>query len=48
MGNKARIVAPVKESGSYRSDAKERKKKCQKYGRSAVSKSAIGAKGATN
>jgi hypothetical protein len=48
MGNKARIVAPVKEGCSYRAYAEKRKKKCQKSGRPAVSKSAIGAKGATN
>jgi hypothetical protein len=48
MGNKARIVAPVKEGCAYRADAKEPKKKCKQFRRPAVSKSAVGAKGATD
>jgi hypothetical protein len=48
MGNKARVVAPVKEGCSYCADAKEPKKKCKKSRRPGVSKSPKDAKGATD
>jgi hypothetical protein len=47
VGNKARIGASVKERYSYRADAKEPKKECEKPRRPALSISAIGAKSTT-
>ena len=46
MGNKARIVAPVKEGYSYRADAKEQDKSARSPDDLLCPKSAIGAKGA--